>query len=154
MGVNKIPQAQASYYFGSDNFSLASQYFNLVDFYPSLSDYSTAADFYKIATDLRLNRPGAEKKLSAFMTENPTSYLSETAYYDLATYYFENGKYTYALKWFNKIKAADVASNKRNDYFFNSGYALFASKRFKQAEIYFKKVEDVEKYQFDASYYL
>ena len=154
MGVNKIPQTQASYYFGSDNFSLASQYFNLVDFYPSLSDYSTAADFYKIATDLRLNRPGAEKKLSAFMTENPTSYLSETAYYDLATYYFENGKYTYALKWFNKIKAADVASNKRNDYFFNRGYALFASKRFKQAEIYFKKVEDVEKYQFDASYYL
>ena len=68
MGVNKIPQTQASYYFGSDNFSLASQYFNLIDFYPSLSEYSTAAGFYKIATDLRLNRPGAEKKLSAFMT--------------------------------------------------------------------------------------
>ena len=154
LGVSKIPQTQASYFFGSDNFSQASQYFNLVDFYPSLSNYSTAANFYKIATDLRLNIPGAEKNLSAFMTENPTNYLSETAYYDLASYYFENGKYTYALKWFNKIKAGDVASNKRNDYYFNKGYALFASKRFNQSENYFRKVEDIPEYQFDASYYL
>ncbi len=154
LGMSKIPQTQASYFFISDNFSQASQYFNLVDFYPSLSNYSTAADFYKIASDLRLNIPGAEKKLSFFIRENPTNYLSETAYYDLASYYFEKGKYTYALKWYNKIKAADVASDKKNDYYFNKGYALFVSKRFNQSETYFRKVEEIPEYQFDASYYL
>ena len=113
LGVDKVPFAQASYFFASDNYTQANQYLSLVDFYPTLQPFATTADFYKISTDLRLNRPGAEKKLAAFMIDNPTSYLTETAYYDLASYYFQNGKYTYALKWFTKIKDTDVASSKR-----------------------------------------
>ncbi|MDB2456356.1 tetratricopeptide repeat protein [Flavobacteriaceae bacterium] len=154
INTSKIPHTQAAYFYASENFSQASQYFNLFDFYPSLESEVTVADFYKISTDLRLNRQGAEKKLAAFMIDNPTSYLTETAYYDLASYYFQNGKYNYALKWFNKIKATDVTSSRRNTYFFNKGYALFASKRFKQSAEYFEKVEDVPAYQADASYYL
>ena len=154
LGLNKVPFSESSYYYGSDNFAQANQYFNLVDFYPSLRPQTTAADFYKISTDLRLNRPGSEKKLSAFMIDNPTSYLTETAYYDLASYYFLNGKYTYALKWFSKIKDTDVASTKRNEYYFNKAYTLFTIKRFKEAEQLFQKIENVPKYQYDVSYYL
>jgi len=154
LGVDKVPFAQASYFFASDNYTQANQYLSLVDFYPTLQPFATTADFYKISTDLRLNRPGAEKKLAAFMIDNPTSYLTETAYYDLASYYFQNGKYTYALKWFTKIKDTDVASSKRADYYFNKGYTLFATKRYKQAEKLFKKVENEAKYRYDASYYL
>ena len=154
LGVDKVPFTQASYFFASDNYTQANQYLSLVDFYPTLQPFATTADFYKISTDLRLNRPGAEKKLAAFMIDNPTSYLTETAYYDLASYYFLNGKYTYALKWFTKIKDTDVASSKRADYYFNKGYTLFATKRYKQAEKLFKKVENEAKYRYDASYYL
>mgnify|MGYP005724801475 FL=1 len=154
LGVDKVPFAQASYFFASDNYMQANQYLSLVDFYPTLQPFATTADFYKISADLRLNRPGAEKKLAAFMIDNPTSYLTETAYYDLASYYFTNGKYTYALKWFAKIKDTDVASSKRADYYFNKGYTLFATKRYKQAEKLFKKVENEAKYRYDASYYL
>lgn len=154
VGVDKVPFAQASYFFASDNYTQANQYLSLVDFYPTLQPFATTADFYEISTDLRLNRPGAEKKLAAFMIDNPTSYLTETAYYDLASYYFQNGKYTYALKWFTKIKDADVASSKRADYYFNKGYTFFATKRYKQAEKLFKKVENEEKYRYDANYYL
>ena len=154
LGVDKVPLAQASYLFASDNYTQANQYLSLVDFYPTLQPFATTADFYKISTDLRLNRPGAEKKLAAFMIDNPTSYLTETAYYDLASYYFQNGKYTYALKWFTKIKDTDVASSKRADYYFNKAYTLFATKRYKQAEKLFKKVENESKYRYDASYYL
>ena len=154
LGVDKVPFAQASYFFASDNYTQANQYLSLVDFYPTLQPFATTADFYKISTDLRLNRPGAEKKLAAFMIDNPTSYLTETAYYDLASYYFLNGKYTYALKWFTKIKDTDVASSKRADYYFNKGYTLFATKRYKQAKKLFKKVENEAKYRYDASYYL
>lgn len=77
LGLNKVPSSESSYYYASDNFAQANQYFNLVDFYPSLRPQTTAADFYKISTDLRLNRPGSEKKLSAFMIDNPTSYLEQ-----------------------------------------------------------------------------
>ena len=154
LGVDKVPFTQASYFFASDNYTQANQYLSLVDFYPTLQPFTTTADFYKISTDLRLNRPGAEKKLAAFMIDNPTSYLTETAYYDLASYYFQNGKYTYALKWFTKIKDTDVAMSKRADYYFNKGYTLFATKRYKQAEKLFKKVENEAKYRYDASYYL
>ena len=154
LGVDKVPFAQASYFFASDNYTQVNQYLSLVDFYPTLQPFATTADFYKISTDLRLNRPGAEKKLAAFMIDNPTSYLTETAYYDLASYYFQNGKYTYALKWFTKIKDTDVASSKRADYYFNKAYTLFATKRYKQAEKLFKKVENESKYRYDASYYL
>ena len=88
------------------------------------------------------------------MIDNPTSYLTETAYYDLASYYFLNGKYTYALKWFSKIKDTDVASAKRNEYYFNKAYTLFTIKRFKEANKLFQKIENVLKYQYDVSYYL
>lgn len=154
LGIDKVPFTEASYFFASDNYTQVSQYLSLVDFYPTLQPLTTTADFYKISSDLRLNRPGAEKKLAAFMIDNPTSYLTETAYYDLASYYFQNGKYTYALKWFTKIKDTNVASSKRSDYYFNKGYTLFATKRYKQAEKLFKKVEDVPQYRYDASYYL
>ena len=154
LGIDKVPFTQASYFFASDNYTQVNQYLSLVDFYPTLQALTTTADFYKISTDLRLNRPGAEKKLAAFMIDNPTSYLTETAYYDLASYYFQNGKYTYALKWFTKIKDTDVASSKRGDYYFNKGYTLFATKRYKQAEKLFKKVEEAPQYRYDASYYL
>jgi tetratricopeptide (TPR) repeat protein len=154
LGIDKVPFTQASCFFAADNYSQVNQYLSLVDFYPTLQPLTTTADFYKISTDLRLNRPGAEKKLAAFMIDNPTSYLTETAYYDLASYYFQNGKYTYALKWFTKIKDTDVASSKRGDYYFNKGYTLFATKRYKQAEKLFKKVEEVPQYRYDASYYL
>lgn len=154
LGVDKVPMTQASYFFASDNYTQASQYLNLIDFFPSLYSEINTADFYKISSDLRLNRPGSEKKLSAFMLDNPTSYLTETAYYDLASYYFLNGRYAYSLKWFNKIKDSDVTKNKRNDYYFNKAYAFFSTKRFKQAEKLFDKVANVPKYQYDASYYL
>jgi len=154
LGVNKVPSTESSYYYASDNFAQANLYLNLVDFYPSLRSNTTEASFYKISTDLRLNRPGSEKKLSAFMIDNPTNYLTETAYYDLASYYFLNGKYTYALKWFSKIKDTDVASAKRNEYYFNKAYTLFTIKRFKEAEKLFQKIESVPKYQYDVSYYL
>lgn len=154
LGIDKVPFTEASYFFASDNYTQVSQYLSLVDFYPTLQPLTTTADFYKISSDLRLNRPGAEKKLAAFMIDNPTSYLTETAYYDLASYYFQNGKYTYALKWFTKIKDTNVASSKRSDYYFNKGYTLFATKRYKQAEKLFKKVADVPQYRYDASYYL
>ncbi len=154
LGEAKTPLTQSSYFFASEHFSQAGHYYSLVDFYPILKDFRTPAEFYKITADLRLNRQGSEKKLSRFIVNNPTSYLTGTVYYDLATFHFLNGKYSYALKWYNSIKASNVEKGKRNEYYFNKGYTLFATKRYKQAGELFKKIKDVPKYQYDANYYL
>lgn len=150
----KTPLIQSAYFFSSEHFSQAGHYYSLVDFYPSLKDYRTLTQFYNMATDLRLNRKGAGKKLSRHILDNPNGHLIETTYYDLANFYFRNGKYKRAFRWYNKIKDSDVGKGERNEYYFNKGYTLFAAKRFKQAGNFFEKVKTVPKYQYDANYYL
>ena len=58
--------------------------------------------------DLRLNSPGAVKAISSFTLEYLTNPLIKTVYLDLANFYFNNERYSYAYKWFLKVKEADV----------------------------------------------
>ena len=81
-------------------------------------------------------------------------YLFETAFYDAANFYFQNGKYSYALKWFNRISENDVSRNQQNTYYFNKGYSLFVSKRYSDAKKYFQKVQNDNDYRENANYYL
>ena len=92
--------------------------------------------------------------LNSFIIDNPTSYLSETAYYDAANFYFKNGKYSYALKWFNRISEKDVSKNQKDTYNFNKGYSLFVSKRYNDAKKYFQNVQNGSEYQENTNYYL
>ena len=66
----------------------------------------------------------------------------------------KNGKYSYALKWYNRISESDVSKNQKNTYNFNKGYSLFVSKRFNDAKKYFQKVQNDPDYQENTNYYL
>ena len=61
-----------------------------------------------MVTALRLNDPGAVKLIETFNLDYPNNTILKTVYLDLANYYFKNEKYSYAHKWFAKVKAADV----------------------------------------------
>ena len=144
----------AEYYFASNAFGPAAQYYQIQPYYPNLSDQHKAANFYTLASALRLNTAGAEKMLTAYMVDEPTSYLTETAFFDAANFYFNKGRYSYALKWYNKISEKEVAKVLRPAYNFNKGYTYFASKRYKNAKPLFEKVKELPEYQSDANYYL
>ena len=144
----------AEYYFASNAFGPSSQYYQLQGYYPSLDDQHKAADFYTLASALRLNTAGAEKMLTAYMVDEPTSYLTETAFFDAANFYFNQGRYAYALKWYNKISEREVAKALRPTYNFNKGYTYFASKRYKNAKPLFEKIKELPQFQADANYYL
>ena len=144
----------AEYYFASKAFGPAAQYYQLQPYYPNLADQHKAADFYTLASALRLNTAGAEKMLTAYMIDEPTSYLTETAFFDAANFYFNKGRYAYALKWYNKISEKEVAKVLRPAYNFNKGYTYFVSKRYKNAKPLFEKVKELPDYQSDANYYL
>ena len=78
----------AEYYFASNAFGPAAQYYQIQPYYPNLADQHKAANFYTLASALRLNTAGAEKMLTAYMVDEPTSYLTETAFFDAANFYF------------------------------------------------------------------
>ena len=144
----------AEYYFAAKAFGPAAQYYQIQPYYPSLANSHDAADFYTLASALRLNTAGAEKMLTAYMVDHPTSYLTETAFFDAANFYFNRGRYSYALKWYSKISEREVAKVQRPEYNFNKGYTYFASKRYKKAKPLFDKVKEIPAYQSDANYYL
>ena len=50
-----------------------------------------------------LNQKGADQLLENFVIQYPTSIKRNAAYLDAATYYFDNGKYAYARKWYDKV---------------------------------------------------
>lgn len=144
----------ADYYYAANSFGAASQYFQQQRDLSLAANAQVEARFYTLSSALRLNTAGAEKMLTAFMIDHPTSYLTETAYLDAANFYFNQGKYSYALKWYAKLSEKEVAKAQLPKYYFNKGYTNFATKRFKKAKPLFEKVKENPEYAGDANYYL
>ena len=78
-----------------------------------------------MVTALRLNYPGAVKLIENFSLDYPNNTILKTVYLDLANYYFNNEKYSYAQKWFDKVKAADVPKASLPELLFQQGLYSF-----------------------------
>ena len=111
-------------------------------------------DYFNLVTALRLNSPGAVKAISSFTLDYPDNPLIKTVYLDLANFYFNNERYSYAYKWFLKVKEADVPVKSRPQFYFNKGYTLFSKKQYKGAKSLLEKVAKNPKFESDAHYYL
>ncbi len=120
------------------------------------NDQETEANcaYYIANCAVRLNQLGADKLMEDFVDRYPTSTKRNSAFMDVADYYFENGKYGYALKWYKKIDESNIARAEKDRYNFNKGYALFRSKKYKDAERYLNKVVTSETYGSQAKYYI
>jgi TolA-binding protein len=110
-------------------------------------------NYFKMATALRLNDPGAVKLIEIFSLDYPNTTILKTVYLDLANYYFNNEKYSYAYKWFAKVKAVDVPKAALPEFYFNKGYTLFTKKQFPEAKTLLENVKFNPKYESDAHYY-
>ena len=111
-------------------------------------------EYLMLLSSLRNNRPGADKQLPFFIEQNPLNYLGIKLPFDLANFYFDNQKYSYALKWYKNIDADLLSSPLRNKFNFNKGYSLFNVKRYRSAKSFLEKVKSIPKYESDAYYYL
>ncbi|KAB7531439.1 tetratricopeptide repeat protein [Flagellimonas olearia] len=122
----------------------------------STKDQETEANsaYYAANAAIRLNQRGADKMMEDFVERYPTSTKRNSAFLDVADYYFETGKYPYALKWYKKVDESSMAYSDRERFNFNNGYALYASKRPQEAERYLNKVSTSQKYGSQAKYYL
>ncbi len=122
----------------------------------STKDYETEANsvYYAANAAVRLNQRGADKLMEDFVERYPTSTKRNSAFMDVADYYFETGKYPFALKWYKKVDQNAISRNDMEKFNFNIGYAYYASNRPKEAEKYLNKVLTSEKYGAQAKYYM
>ncbi len=110
--------------------------------------------YYSANAAIRLNQRGADQKMEDFVERYPTSTKRNSAFMDVADYYFETGKYPYALKWYKKVEQHAMSRKDRERFNFNTGYAYYAANRPKEAERYLSKVSNSPRYGSQAKYYL
>jgi len=110
--------------------------------------------FYIANCAIRLNQVNAEKMVEEFVENYPTSIKRNTAFLDVAHYYFKNGKYSKARKWFEKVEAGNIAGSDRDKFNFNYGYSLYQTQEQAEAQKYLNKVVNSQQYGAQAKYYI
>lgn len=110
--------------------------------------------YYIANSAVRLNQKNADDLIEDFVEQYPTSTKRNTAFLDVGDYYFENSKYTYARKWYNKVDAVNISKTEQDKYNFNYGYSLYATKDRKQATKFLNLAKESKQYGSQAKYYL
>ncbi|MCF7569503.1 tetratricopeptide repeat protein [Sabulilitoribacter arenilitoris] len=110
--------------------------------------------YYIANCAVRLNQQAADRLVQDFVRDYPTSTKRNTAFVDVADYYFENSKYPHARKWYDKVNEEALAKKEKEKFNFNNGYSAFAVKQYKTAKKYLKRVENSQEYGSQAKYYI
>ncbi len=110
--------------------------------------------YYIANCAVRLNQQAADQLVEDFVKDYPTSTKRNTAFVDVADYYFENSKYPHARKWYDKVNEDALAKKEKEKFNFNNGYSAFSVKQYKVAKKYLSRVENSQEYGSQAKYYL
>ncbi|MDR6301200.1 tetratricopeptide repeat protein [Mesonia maritima] len=110
--------------------------------------------YYIANCAVRLNQPNADELMQEFVQNYPTSTRRNSAYINVANYYFENGDYAYAKKWYAEVDQNSLSKAELQEFYFNNGYAAFKNGQKEEAKKYFNRVRDSQEYGSQAKYYL
>lgn len=110
--------------------------------------------YYIANCAVRLNQANADELMQDFVQNYPTSTKRNSAYKNVANYYFENGDYSYARKWFAEVDQNSLSKSELQEFYFNNGYAAFKAGQKEEAKKYFNRVRDSQEYGSQAKYYL
>ena len=110
--------------------------------------------YYIANAAVRLNQQNADQLMESFVENHPTSLKRNSAYIDVANYYFDNGKYSHAQKWYYKVDESSLSRSEKERFNFNNGYVYFKAKRYDEAKNYFNRVITSQEYGSQAKYYL
>ena len=110
--------------------------------------------FYSASSALHLNQGNAANLAQDFIANYPTSTKLNQLYTEVAQYYFEQGDYSRALEYFEKVDESALTYEEIDQFNFQKGYANFTAKKAKEASTYFNKVANSKKYGSQARYYL
>lgn len=112
------------------------------------------AVYYYANCAVRLNQLNADSLVEEFVETYPTSTKKNTAYLDVADYYFDNSQYAYARKWYEKVDEGSISRAERDKFSFNFGYSLYSTKDEAGAQKYLNRVVNSKEYGSQAKYYI
>src|SRR6478609_7248294 len=99
------------------------------------NDFRTAdARYYVAYCALNLFNEDAENLFINFIEEFPYHSKASLAYYDLATFYFNNKKYEKAISYFEEVDESKSSPEQRTEKNFKLAYSYFFQKDFENAE--------------------
>lgn len=110
--------------------------------------------YYIANCAIRLDQMNADMLMEDFVEDYPTSTKQNQAFVEVAGYYFTQGKYAQALKWYDKVDEGSMSNADRERYNFQKGYSYFNAGDKKQADKYLNKVINSKEYGSQAKYYL
>ena len=110
--------------------------------------------YYIANCAVRLNQRNADQLVTDFVEDYPTSTKRNTAFLDVADYYFNNGKFAYARKWYEKVDEGSISRSEKDRFNFNYGYSLYSTKDEKEASKYLNRVINSKEYGSQAKYYI
>jgi TolA-binding protein len=112
------------------------------------------AEYYKAFCSVKLYHADGEKQLENFIATNPVHPLSVTAYYDLATFFYDEKNYSKASSYFARTDFPLLVNEQQNTGHFRWGYALFNQRKLKEAQEQFSFVKSQDgQYGPAANYY-
>ena len=111
------------------------------------------ASYYDAMCAVKLNQTNADKKVLAFVEENPTSNKKNKAFFNVGNYYFANKKAAHALKWYQKVNLDLLSKENRKELNFKMGYGLLVAKKLALAKDRFLPLINDPKYGNDSRYY-
>ncbi len=128
--------------------------FNEVKYqFDTASEMRANCDYYAANCAVRLGQRNADELMRNFVENYPNSTKRNDAFMEVATYYYNTGKYTYALKWLKQVKYKNMSRRAFEDYLFKFGYSLFTTKNHTEAKKYFVQLLDSPQYGSNAKYY-
>lgn len=140
--------------YNNDQYLAAQALFKNIRKYAKSDEVISNCDYYVANCAVRLNQQNADALVEAFVENHPTSTKRNTAFIDVADYYFTNGKYAYAKKWYDKVDEDALARNEREKFNFNMGYVSFTTGDYKTAKNYLSRIENSQNYGSQAKYYI
>lgn len=109
---------------------LLSEFLNIT----SVNDSRKAdAQYYIAYCALNLGHSDGEKLIEDFISDNPSNPRSATAYVDLAGFFYKEGDYTKAIRYYSKVNFNGLTSDQQAEGHFKWGYAAFNLKKFDDA---------------------
>ena len=153
--TNDLVEFNRAYELYNDHQYLASQaLFSDVIKKSNDENVKSNCSYYIAISAIKLNQLNADHLMEQFVEEYPTSIKRNSAYINVADYYFGNSKFSHARKWYDKVDEYSLSASEKEKFYFNNGYAFFKNKQNAEAKKYFNRLTTSEKYGSQAKYYL
>ena len=117
------------------------------------SEHKANCEYYEAFAAIQLGDQSGDEMMRNFVERYPTSTKQNTAFLEVGDYYFKNAKYTYALKWYNRVETRNLSIYQEEDFNFKYAYGLFAVRSYARAKEFFQKLLTSQEYGSQAKYY-